>query len=495
MNRSSDLFKEFLVAYDDFVLDHANMPDNVSEISVECIDSCIIRMKLGKAGGLDGIESEHLSYAHPILISLIRTLFNAMLQHSYVPNKFGIGVMIPLIKDKNGDATSMNNYRGITLSPAISKLFEMCLLEMFDKYLTTSDLQFGFKKKLGCSNAIYSLQTTIQHFNNNGSTVNVCLLDMSKAFDKVNHYGLYLKLMKRGVPPVFLRVLINWYSKCSAVVRWNNSLSRCFRLPCGVRQGGVLSPVLFTVYVNDIITRLQMAKLGCVVGNQFVGCFMYADDLVLVSASVSMLQAMIDICELEANWLDMKFNGLKSMIIRIGSAFNRSCADILLNSVALDYVNKAKYLGVYICAAKRFKFCFNESKCKATMNDVVMMQLINTYCKPLLLYGCECIQLNVSEKCNLQRAWHTIFWKIFHTNDVSCISDIQSHLGQLPLSVEMDLKQIYFLKNMLHSDNNVVKELSGMFGMSVLEKLLSSYNLKECSKGTARCSLLKQFCA
>ena len=138
---------------------------------------------------------------------------------------------------------------------------------------------------------------------------------MSKAFDKVNHYGMLIKLMNRNVPEVSLRVLVNWYDKCTGCVRWNDALSRCFYLYCGVRQGGVLSPLLFALYVNDMLQKLCHKRLDCYVGDVFCGCIMYADDLVLVSPSVSLLQKMIDICCEEAMYLDMKFNALKSNII------------------------------------------------------------------------------------------------------------------------------------------------------------------------------------
>ena len=136
----------------------------------------------------DGIETEHVVNVHPILVSILAVLFNAMLQHGYIPDNFGRGVIIPLIKDKSGDASSSSNYRGITLSSNVSKLFEMCLLDLFGKYLTTSDLQFGFKKEVGCRDAIYALQSVVEFYTEHASTVNLCLLDMSKAFDNVNHY-------------------------------------------------------------------------------------------------------------------------------------------------------------------------------------------------------------------------------------------------------------------------------------------------------------------
>ena len=114
------------------------------------------------------------------------------MHYGYVPQQFGGGIIIPLAKDKDGDLSCSSNYRGITLSSNIAKLFEMCLLQLFSSYLYSSDLQFGFKKKTGCNSAIYTVKSVAEYYTNHGSTVNVCLLDMSKAFDKVNHYGLYL---------------------------------------------------------------------------------------------------------------------------------------------------------------------------------------------------------------------------------------------------------------------------------------------------------------
>jgi len=73
-------------------------------------------------------------------------------------------------------------------------------------------------------------------------------LDISKAFDKMNHCALYIKLMHRNIPRSFLAVLVNWYSKCFVFVRWGNHVSRLFQILAGVRQGGVLSPSVCTLY-------------------------------------------------------------------------------------------------------------------------------------------------------------------------------------------------------------------------------------------------------
>ena len=87
----------------------------------------------------------------------LKHLYALILQHGFVPNSFGCGVSIPLIKDKTGNLNDVNNYRGITLSPVISKLFEMCVLEICNDIFTTDSLQFGFKTGTICADAIFTL--------------------------------------------------------------------------------------------------------------------------------------------------------------------------------------------------------------------------------------------------------------------------------------------------------------------------------------------------
>ena len=105
------------------------------------------------------------------------------------------------------------------MGASLSKCFEMCLLELYGTYLLTSDLQFGFKKGLGCSHALLAVRSVVDYFTNHCSNVNLCALDMSKAFDKVNHYALFNKLMDRSIPREFLCVLMSWYSISAAYVR------------------------------------------------------------------------------------------------------------------------------------------------------------------------------------------------------------------------------------------------------------------------------------
>ena len=102
--------------------------------------------------------------------------------------------------------------------------------------------------------------------------------------------------MARGLPSCFVDVVMNWYSKLKSVVRWNGVCSSAFKVICGVRQGGILSPILFNLYVDELIELLRDSGNGCFVNTTFVGCIMYAHDLLLLSPSVRGMQTMLDIC-------------------------------------------------------------------------------------------------------------------------------------------------------------------------------------------------------
>ena len=241
-------------------------------IAYELLDKCVCTLKCGKASGPDELTAKHLLHAHPLIITHICLLFRTMITHSFVPNDFGIGIIVPLIKDKSGDFNSMDNYRGITLTPVVSKLFEGVLLACCEDQLATDDLQYGFRKNVGCADAIFILRYVVENFTSRGSMVYAAALDISKAFDTVNHNKLMAKLSQAGIPHWITNLLCNWYSKLHVAVRWNGCLSKYFIVNSGVRQGSILSPALFNMYINQMIVDLRLCGSGYRVNNNFIGC-------------------------------------------------------------------------------------------------------------------------------------------------------------------------------------------------------------------------------
>ena len=118
-------------------------------------------------------------------------------------------------------------------------------------------------------------------------------MDASKAFDCVNHYMLFKKLAVRGVPLFLVRLSVFWYSNQLMYVKWKNIMSEGFHVTNGVRQGGVLSPYLFCVYIDKMSGSLNEAQTGCIIGGAKINHIMYADDIVLLSPSAYGLSVLL----------------------------------------------------------------------------------------------------------------------------------------------------------------------------------------------------------
>lgn len=400
-----------------------------------------------------------------------------------VPQTFHAGLIVPVVKDKRGDLTDINNYRPITLSPCISKLFEMCILELYGDVLLTYPLQFGFKKKLSTSHALYTLRRTVEYYVNGGSTVNVALLDLSKAFDNVHRATLLQRLIDVGMPLGIVALLARWYGGAYACVRWGSSLSTCFSLSAGVQQGGVLSPVLFNVYVNSIIQNLQMSKYGCVIGSQFLGCIMYADDLVLLSPSVCELQKMINICADEAKCLNLKFNAKKSCVLRFGVRYLRDCQRLTLDDNEIEFVNTARYLGVLLRAGKSFGVSLHCMKSNfyssfnsifhhvaKFRNELIVLHLVSAYCQPYLLYATECLGLNMTQLRSIEHTWHCAISHIFHITGAD-VQHVCNFTSGLPFHIMLLHREIKFLTGLCHVGNPVLHFVFGVMDMKHVDKL------------------------
>jgi len=191
-------------------------------------------------------------------------------------------------------------------------------MTVFEYQLRSDRLQFGFKQHSSCSHALFTVRTIVDHYVKSSSTVNICALDISKAFDKVDHFALLKLLMDRLLPRNFIGVLLNWFTKCFSCVRWGSHLSYWFSITAGVRQGGCLSPILFAIYMDVLIGNLKRSGYGCRLSGEFYGCIFYADDIMSLSHSLNAMRFMLKICDDFAIDYDLKFNAEKSVVMRIG---------------------------------------------------------------------------------------------------------------------------------------------------------------------------------
>ena len=179
-------------------------------ISLKVLKDALSKLKLGKKEE-NGLFSNHLIYGSDRLIVMIALLFNSMLVHGIAPDDLLLGTMIPLIKNSRAVKQCSDNYRALIIDTGMSKLLDIVILDKQKDALETSELQFGYKEKLSTTMCSFMVLETIKYYKSKGSNVHVLLLDASKAFDRVDYIKLFDKLVKKGMCPLTIRLLMNMY--------------------------------------------------------------------------------------------------------------------------------------------------------------------------------------------------------------------------------------------------------------------------------------------
>ena len=371
------------------------LPCNIDvKFDVHDVAQSIKNLKCGKSPGLDGLQAEHFKYSDLTLQCLLAMCMNFMVLHGFLPDAAMDSVIVPVIKDKKALLTDKNNYRPVAITSVFSKILESIVLDMYQYLLVTSDNQFGFKFEHSTDLCIFGLKQIIEFYHNLSSPVYVCFLDASKAFDRLNHWVLFKKLIDRGIPLIIVRLFVYWYGNQQFCIRWGNTLSNKFATSNGVRQGGIISPVYFNIYMDGLSNDLKRSKIGCKINGEILNHLLYADDSCIIASSPSALQKLLNICCEYAETNSIIYNELKTKCIcfKPSNCKDLSVPALFLKRVQLKFVNSIRYLGVIISndmtdfedmmrhrkymyakgniLVRKFKEC----------SDSVKLRLFRTYC-------------------------------------------------------------------------------------------------------------------
>ena len=315
------------------------------------VEKAIRELDCNKSCGVDCIYTEHLLYSSNLLYKLLGLCMTSFMVHGFLPDDMMAVALVPVIKSKSGHIMSKDNYRPIALASIVSKVIEKILLNRMYEFLSTCHNQFGFKKKHGTDQCIYVLKEIIDAYRVLNGSVFTCFLDASKAFDRVSHSILFEKLNIRGVPRYIIRLLMYWYANQTMCVRWGGVYSNYFGVSNGVRQGGILSPYLFNIYVDDLSINLNACRSGCYLDGLCINHLMYADDLVILSPSTAGLSKLLLICEVYGISHIILYNYKKSatMSFRSRHMHGAQLPQFTLNGEILKDVNVIQYLSHFVC--------------------------------------------------------------------------------------------------------------------------------------------------
>ena len=279
----------------------------MSLITCGIIKTASQNLKPSKTDPLLCVTSDFFVNAPVILYDLLSIIMKSYFVHGHVSDFLLISTLVPIAKDKLSDISSGNNYRSIAISSLVMKIFDWVIIFAYNKHLRLHDLQFSYQPNVSTSMCTWMAIETISYFMRNGSEVFSCMMDMSKAFGTVKHSTLFRKLLDQGMPCI-VRYLLIFYRLQQANVRWRNEVSDFFPVSNGVKQGSVLSAVLYCVYTNGLLENLRRQNIGCCIGPNFVGIIGYADDLFLMSPTLDGLQKMLQVCEHYAKDHNLRFS-------------------------------------------------------------------------------------------------------------------------------------------------------------------------------------------
>ena len=470
-----------------------------SEFTFSEILLCIKKLQNNKASGIDQIINEYLKNCPDNVVVLIVKLFNIILDTGLIPTEWCKGLINPIFKGK-GSRKTANNYRGITLLSCLGKLFTSVLNYRLTNFLNNRGVlgeeQAGFRSGYSTIDHIFVLNCLIHFYKARYEKLYCAFIDYMKAFDLINRTDLWGKLIKNEINGKFISVIYNLYSNAKSAVRQGEFISDFFPCNIGVRQGENLSPVLFSIFLNDfqdyISTKCNgLTKISSLCSTMlsdddievFVKLFtlLYADDTIVFAETEEDLQnsliAVYQYCDL----FSLKVNVDKTKVVIFSNGKVTKHRNFLFGSRPLEVVSEYVYLGMCFNYNGTFSNAIEKQISQATKAmyslitkarrlflplDIVC-DLFDKTVLPVLIYSCEiwgCGNLYPIE------VFYRKFLKIILNLNISTPSAmIYGEVGKLP--IELTIK-----KRMLSYWIKVSEDSRFKFSNTIYRLMLKLYN-------------------
>jgi hypothetical protein len=406
-------------SFKDYLLNPTTEKFNFSRVTENDIIKAIDNLKSKTSSGYDRISNKLLKFVKHEICTPVMLILNQSITHGTFPSSLKIAKVSPLYK--KGDAKLLENYRPISILPSLSKIFEKIMYQQIYNHLSTSNLfynsQYGFRSRHSTEFAAYELvERIINELDNNNVPLTI-YLDLSKAFDTLDHNILLAKLSFYGFHDYSLRLIKSYLTNRKQYVDLNGTLSNFEFIKTGVPQGSILGPLLFIIYIND----LNLAS-------PFFHPLVYADDTTLfVSINTSDLSTIgttinnelsnIDIW-LKLNKLSLNTAKTKAMIFHMPQKIVQ-LPQININNHQIEFVDTFNFLGIVLDKSLRWTphtdlIGKKISKINGILNQLknylptnILTTIYNSLILPHLnygtfLWGCKSKKINVLQKKSIR---------------------------------------------------------------------------------------------
>ena len=443
------------------------------------IQKVIGKLNNGKVPGHDGISSEHIKYAGEYIAHVLCRLFNVCTEDEYVPCNFRRGIQVPLYKGKNTCPLDPDNYRGITLLSSFNKMYEALIWGRIEQWWVsnhaTSVLQGAARKGFSCVHTALTLQETIAREREGGKKVFVAYYDVSKAFDSVWTDGLFFQLHKIGITDSLWRILYKGYVDFKCCVRIGNRVSETYSMDCGIHQGGYLSLVKYTAYINSLITTLEASNLCSQIYQVKTSSVGYADDIAASTTSKHKMDSVMGkVHQHGCDWR-YNFNAFKSAVLVFGETEKerKIGSKYRMFSLGGQRVHERVYydhVGVKTCvkgdthvrteekvkkARKVLNMSTNMGIRKGGLNLNTCNLIYWTIVIPTLLFGCETWVIKQND-CRLLEAFQRYAARRLQRLHASCFNITSFFcMGWMNIVQYIKARKIIFVRTILKMDESM----------------------------------------
>ncbi|GBL68719.1 putative RNA-directed DNA polymerase from transposon X-element [Araneus ventricosus] len=322
-----------------------NQIDNLKCIQPSEVIKVIKNLNIKKACGLDCITNKMLKNLPCTMIFEFTEIINNIFKFNYFPKAWKTAVVVPILKPGK-DPTQPENYRPISLLSTLSKLTENFILDKLNEHLAENKIlcpeQCGFRKSLTTTHQLLRVVEYITSRFEKGECTGAVFLDVQKAFDRVWIQGLIHKLIRYKTPPHLLQLLKSYLEERKFAVKIGNSISEAKIMRAGIPQGGKISPVLYSLYVNDI-PKTHKTLLG-----------MYADDTAILAknknhkyTAAALNQHLAKLDDWFLKW-KIALNVNKTEAVYFAKARRKYKPIVKIKNQTITWSQQAKYLGVIL---------------------------------------------------------------------------------------------------------------------------------------------------
>lgn len=407
--------------------------------TTEEVRTAIRGIKDGKTTGPDNFYSEFLKLMDDNGIKWLTKIFNNIYNTGEVPQSWLKSTFVTLPKKPN--AKKCDEYRIISLMSHLLKTFlkiiHKRLYKKCEEHLTRT--QFGFRDALGTREALFAVQVLFQRCRDVNCDIYVCFVDYQKAFDRVKHDELISLLAEIGIDDKDQRIIKNIYYNQTANIKVDNQLTEAISIERGVRQGCILSPMLFNVYSERIFKQaLEEYDEGILINGERLNNIRYADDAVVFADSMEGLQTlMARITEISQNYgLDLNTKKTKYMVITKRPILN---TQLMINQQPIERVESYTYLGTNINSQWDHSVEIKQRIAKARAAFIKMSTVLRSrdlplktkifvlqcYTFPVLLYGTEAWTLSEASMKKLEAFEMWCYRRILRISWVDRVTNIE----------------------------------------------------------------------